>query len=134
VAPLALAAFGSPRQVLIAGAPALGLVVLSGVWDDYFFTLDHLLRVGVVTSGFALALVGARNRRQAETLVAQLRATREQLNLTLVALAEAVTVHDANGRLTFLNPAALTLLGLSSTEEALAADPGQVFWSFRGPP
>ncbi len=83
-------------------------------------------------TGFALALVGVRNRRQAETLVAQLRATREQLNLTLGALAEAVTVHDENGRLTLLNPAALRLLGLSSTEEALATDADQLLARFEG--
>ncbi len=130
VAPLALAAFGAPRQVLLAGAPALALVVLSGIWDHYFFTLDHLLRVGAVSAGFALALIGVRNRRQAEALVAQLRATREQLNLTLGALAEAVTVHDEDGRLTFLNPAALALLGLGSSEEALAAGASQVFERF----
>ncbi len=130
VAPLALAAFGAPRDVLIAGAPALALVMLSGVWDHYFLTPDHLLRVGVVSAGFALALIGVRNRRQAETLIAQLRATEAQLDLTLGALAEAVTVQDEDGRLRFVNPAALALLGLGSTDEALAAEPGAVFARF----
>ena len=130
LAPLALAASGTPRQVLIAGALALVLVVLSGIWDDYFLTLDHVLRVGVVSIGFVLGLVGARNRRRTEALVARLGATQEQLNLTLGALAEAVTVHDETGQLTFLNPAALGLFKQSSMEEALAADPSELFAPF----
>jgi len=59
-------------------------------------------------------------------LIAELRRTRQRLELILDALAEAVTVHDARGKLVYANGAAATLLGAESVDELLAAEPGEL--------
>jgi PAS domain S-box-containing protein len=46
------------------------------------------------------------------------------LRAALDSLAEAVTIHDADGRLVYLNDAAVGVMGASSAEEALAMEPG----------
>ena len=59
-------------------------------------------------------------------LIAELRRTRQRLERILGSLAEAVTVHDEDGRLVYANPAAATLLGAESIDELLAAEPGEL--------
>ncbi len=59
-------------------------------------------------------------------LIAELQRTRQRLERILGALAEAVTVHDENGKLVYANPAAAKLLGAESVEELLAAEPGEL--------
>ena len=49
-----------------------------------------------------------------------------RLDAILDALAEAVTVQDAEGRTVYANDAAVRLLGASSREEILAASPGDL--------
>jgi PAS domain S-box-containing protein len=56
-------------------------------------------------------------------LTSELTAAEEQLGLVLHALAEAVTVNDAAGRLVYVNPAAVALLGARDAEELISADP-----------
>jgi PAS domain S-box-containing protein len=62
----------------------------------------------------------------ATQLVAELQRTRLRLERILDALAEAVTVHDAAGRLIYANDAAVRLLGAASREEVLRAPPGEL--------
>jgi anti-sigma regulatory factor (Ser/Thr protein kinase)/PAS domain-containing protein len=57
-------------------------------------------------------------------LVAELRRTRARLERILGALTEAVTVHDAAGRIVFANDAAARLLGLAGVRDILDAAPG----------
>ena len=59
-------------------------------------------------------------------LITELRRTRERLERILDSLAEAVTVHDARGKLVYANGAAATLLGAESVDELLAAEPGEL--------
>ena len=59
-------------------------------------------------------------------LISELRRTRERLERILGVLAEAVTVHDEQGKLVYANAAAVTLLGAASVEELLAAEPGEL--------
>lgn len=59
-------------------------------------------------------------------LVSELQRTRSRLERILGALAEAVTVNDAHGNVVYANPAAARLLGASSVEEVLAAEPGEL--------
>ncbi len=63
-------------------------------------------------------------------IVAELQRTRRRLELILGALAEAVTVNDADGRVVYANPAAADLLGASSVGELLAAEPGELAQRF----
>ncbi len=59
-------------------------------------------------------------------LVGELQRTRLRLERILGALAEAVTVNDAGGRVVYANPAAARLLGAASVEELVAAEPGEL--------
>ena len=59
-------------------------------------------------------------------LITELRRTRGRLERILDSLAEAVTVHDARGKLVYANGAAATLLGAESVDELLAAEPGEL--------
>src|SRR3954447_9181011 len=118
VAPLGLALVGHTRDVAGVAALSVVLALLSGVWDEYLFSLDHLVRVIVVASGSAAAVFAARARTRAEGLVDELRTTRERLDRILGALSEAVTVQDADGGIVFANPAALKLMGLSRIDTA----------------
>ena len=63
-------------------------------------------------------------------LISELRRTRERLERILGVLAEAVTVHDEQGKLVYANAAAVTLLGAESVEELLAAEPGELAGRF----
>ena len=59
-------------------------------------------------------------------LISELQRTRERLERILDALAEAVTVNDAHGRVVYANEAAVELLGAESVDELLAAEPGEL--------
>lgn len=140
IAPLALAIFDSPRRVLMVAILAVGFGLASGVWDHSFLTLDHVVRMTVISVGAALGVIAARARADAELarrdaeaararsgqLVDELRVTRERLDHTLGSLAAAVTVHDDEGKTVYANKAAADLLGLDSVEQVLAAEPGEL--------
>jgi serine phosphatase RsbU (regulator of sigma subunit) len=71
----------------------------------------------------ALALDNVRLRAVAE-------ATQRRLDGILGALAEAVTVQGPDGRLVYVNKAAVELLGFSTAEEVLACEPGEIIDRF----
>ncbi len=71
----------------------------------------------------ALALDNAR-------LFSELRRVERRLDAMLVTLAEAITVTDEHGRMTFANQAAADLLGVASPEELTTADPADVMGRF----
>ena len=71
----------------------------------------------------ALALANAQ-------LVGRLSATQERLDGILGALAEAVTVHDAEGRILYANQAAADLIGVAGVGDLLAAEPGELVARF----
>ena len=80
-----------------------------------------------------LALLSARARESAmlaraltEDARREADAARERLDVMLGSLAEAVTVHDADGQTIYANDAAVRLLGAGSLEEVLAARPGEL--------
>ena len=56
-------------------------------------------------------------------LTSELSEAEERFGLVLHALAEAVTMNDAAGRLVYVNPAAVELLGAHSADELVSADP-----------
>jgi PAS domain S-box-containing protein len=59
-------------------------------------------------------------------LISELQRTRQRFERILGALAEAVTVHDARGKLVYANAAAARLLGAESIDELLTAEPGEL--------
>jgi len=63
-------------------------------------------------------------------LLGELRRTHRRLERILAALAEAVTVQDASGRMVYANEAAARLLGASSPEEVLRASPEELMGRF----
>jgi PAS domain-containing protein len=82
-----------------------------------------------------LELIGAIAGRAASglarvQLVAQLERTRRRLEGILDVLAEAVTVHDAAGRLVYANDAAVRLLGSTDRDDVLRAEPGALVERF----
>jgi PAS domain S-box-containing protein len=84
-------------------------------------------RAGEADEGYARVLAGrvALVVANAE-LIAELTSTRERLDRTLGALAEAVTVQAPDGQMIYVNDAALRLLGAGSREEVLASAPGEL--------
>jgi serine phosphatase RsbU (regulator of sigma subunit)/PAS domain-containing protein len=56
-------------------------------------------------------------------LYGELRRTRDELEAILAGVADAVTVQDASGRLTYANDAAARLLGFDHAADLLAAEP-----------
>ena len=131
--PLALAIVERPRPVALLAGLATALAIASGVWNDVFFNFGHLTRSVVVAVGSALAVLSAqartglyRSRSQAVAARKQAEATGRRLDAILRALAEAVTVHDANGKVVYANEAAVKLLGAESLDEVLAAEPGEL--------
>jgi GAF domain-containing protein len=76
---------------------------------------------------FAELLIGRAGLALANTqLVGRLTATQRRLDGILRALAEAVTVHDAHGRIEYANEAAARLLGLPGVHAVLAAAPSEL--------
>jgi serine phosphatase RsbU (regulator of sigma subunit)/PAS domain-containing protein len=76
---------------------------------------------------FAELLIGRAGLALANAqLVNRMTATQRRLDGILGALAEAVTVHDANGRVEYANHAAAKLLGLPGVHAVLTAQPGEL--------
>jgi anti-sigma regulatory factor (Ser/Thr protein kinase)/PAS domain-containing protein len=59
-------------------------------------------------------------------LIAEVARTRRRFEGILDVLAEAVTVHDAEGRVVYANRAAVALLGAESLDEVLRAAPAEL--------
>ena len=128
--PLALALVERPRAVAVVAGIALALAVFSGVWDDQFFTFGHLLRIGIVAVGGALAVLSAQARSDLTGSRGHAQATGRQLDAILGVLAEAVTVNDEQGNVVYANEAAARLLGAESTDEVVNAKPGELATRF----
>jgi serine phosphatase RsbU (regulator of sigma subunit) len=84
---------------------------------------DELAFLELLAGRAALAIANAQ-------LVARLTATQRRLDGILETLAEAVTVHDARGKVVFANPAAAELLGMPDVASVLAAEPSELFGRF----
>jgi PAS domain S-box-containing protein len=96
---------------------ALGVLSLGVGRSGRRFGAPELAFADLLAGRAALALANAQ-------LVLRLSAAQRRLDGILGALAEAVTVHDAAGRIVYANEAAAAVAGLASVEEMLAAEPG----------
>lgn len=70
-------------------------------------------------------------REQSDRDAAELRRSRDQLNLILRSINEGVTAQDTHGRLVFANDAAAQLCGLSSGQAMIEAEPQEIFAGFQ---
>jgi PAS domain S-box-containing protein len=82
-------------------------------------TEQWLELVGAIAERAASALGGAQ-------LVNELERTRRRFEGILDVLAEAVAVSDAEGRLVYVNQAAVALFGAASRAELMRAQPGEL--------
>ncbi len=62
LAPLLTGIIGTPRDVLVVGAVAIALAMLSGLWHENFGAFAYVQRIFVVTAVSFLAVVAARGR------------------------------------------------------------------------
>ncbi|MEA2445682.1 MAG: hypothetical protein QOJ12_2974, partial [Thermoleophilales bacterium] len=131
--PLALALVELPGRVALVATVALALAVASGTWNVDLVSWGHVVRCMIVAVGGALAVISAQARaglassqREAVDARAAAEATGRRLDAILGALAEAVTVHDERGKLVYANDAAARLLGATSVDEVLSAEPGEL--------
>jgi PAS domain S-box-containing protein len=131
--PLVLAVIGQEREVAITGAVGVAVAIGSTWWNDVAGTGQSIYRIGFFTVFAVLAVVAARARERAtalaarnETLATELRGTEARLDGILGSLGEAVTVHDERGKTVYVNDAAVRLLGSSSAEDVLGAEPGEL--------
>ena len=103
-------------------APAAARSARSGsasARPDGAYGPDELAFAELLIGRAGLALANAQ-------LVDRLTATQRRLDGILGALAEAVTVHDAGGRIEYANEAAARLLGLPGVHAVLTAEPGEL--------
>jgi PAS domain S-box-containing protein len=136
--PLVLAVIGQEREVAITGAAAIAVAIGSTWWNDTTGTGQTIYRIGFFSVFAALAVVAARARARAtaladanEGLATALQGTQARLDGILGSLGEAVTVHDERGKTVYVNDAAVDLLGCSSIEEVLEAEPGELAQRFQ---
>ena len=88
-------------------------------------------RYGPAELAFAELLVGRAGLALANAqLVSRLTATQQRLDGIFSALAEAVTVQGATGRIEYANPAAAALLGLPGVHAVLTAEPSDLIGRF----
>ena len=123
---LALALAERARPVAAVSFVAVVLAIASGAWNDDMFELGYFLRLAIVAIGAALAVMSAQARTAVHGARAGAEATGRRLDAILGSLAEAVTVHDEEGRTVYANEAAVKLLGAESLDEVLTAEPGEL--------
>jgi PAS domain S-box-containing protein len=128
--PFGLAIIGTQRETAIAAAVAFAVGIGSLWWNEPVTTGQGIYRVVFYGLVALLTVIAARAREQATTLAIDLEATQTRLDGILGSLGEAVTVHDEKGRTVYANAAAARLLGCSSVEEVMTAEPGMLAEKF----
>ena len=127
---LALAIVERARPVAVVALMAIVLAVASGAWNDDGLEFGWFLRLAIVAIGGTLAVLSAQARTSVHGARAAAEATGRRLDAILGSLAEAVTVHDDEGRTVYANEAAVKLLGAESIDEVLSAQPGELAGRF----
>jgi PAS domain S-box-containing protein len=102
---------------------SLGTVTLVTAWSKRRYTDDDVHFAQVLANRIALALDNA-------GLFSDLESVERRLDAVMSMINEAVAVHDASGRLVYVNDASARWLGFSSPEEALEAEPWELLGRF----
>ena len=131
--PLVLAVIGQEREVAVCGVVAIAVAIGSTWWNDTTGTGQTIYRISFFTVFAALAVVASRARERAtalaganQQLATELHGTQARLDGILGSLGEAVTVHDEHGKTVYVNDAAVSLLGSTTVDEVLEAEPGEL--------
>jgi PAS domain S-box-containing protein len=122
--PFGLAIFGTQRETAITAAVAFAIGIGSLFWNDASSTGQSAYRIVFYGLVALLTVIAARAREKATGLAIDLEGTQMRLDSILGSLGEAVTVHDERGKTVYANAAAARLLGCTSVEEVLTAEPG----------
>jgi len=130
VVPLVLVVLGREREVAITGALAVAIAIGSIWWNETTTTEQTIFRLVFFAVVAVVAVVAARARERATALATRLQATDARLDGILGSLGEAVTVHDEQGRTVYVNDAAVELLGSTSADDVLRAEPGELAGRF----
>jgi PAS domain-containing protein len=131
--PLSVALSAGSRETALVAALAVPLAIAVGVTSNTGTTARWILATAGVAGGGGLAvwLAGLRTRAQEQAdRLAALTLVEHQLTSALGALGEAVTVTEGDGRIVYVNQAAVELLRADSAEELLTAGPGEVMSRF----
>ena len=102
---------------------SLGTVTLVTAWSKRRYTDDDVRFAQVLANRVALALDNA-------GLFSDLESVERRLDTVMSMIDEAVAVHDASGRLVYVNDAAALWLGFSSPDEVLEAGPRELLGRF----
>ncbi|HUB73014.1 MAG TPA: SpoIIE family protein phosphatase [Solirubrobacteraceae bacterium] len=108
---------------LVARGRTLGALSVLRLGESAPYRAEDLELAVELARRAAMAIDNAR-------LFAQVRGVEQRLEAVLVNLAEAITLMDRDGRMVFANQAAAELLGASSPQELMAAEPGSVMARF----
>jgi PAS domain S-box-containing protein len=109
---------------LLARERTLGAISTLRLGDGGAYGSEDMDLVCELARRAALAIDNAR-------LYSRLRAVEQRLEAVLVNLAEAITVMDERGQMVFANQAAADLLGASTPEELMSAQPGTIMPRFQ---
>jgi PAS domain S-box-containing protein len=112
-----------PRPTAAVSAYAIAVGIALGVPIDELGSVDHAVRVAVLT---AICLVAV----WAADLAERLRRSHDQLEAILDNVADGVTAQEPGGRLVFANRAAVNAVGLGSAEEMMEAPRDEVVGRF----
>ena len=133
VVSLAVALRADARDTAIVAALAVPLTVAVALTANTGTTGRWVVAISCVAAAGILAVWLAELRVRAETQarrVRELSQVERELNSALGALGEAVTVTGDDGRMVYVNQAAVELLRAESAAELIGADPGRVMERF----
>jgi PAS domain S-box-containing protein len=122
LAPLALALTGARRATAIVAGFAFALALGSGAWNDLLWMQRWFVGLLVTGAGGLIAVLFADRIALARTnveLTTDLSDAERRFEAIVAGLPDAVTVRDDDGRLVYVNDAAVELLG--ATRDRLTA-------------
>jgi PAS domain S-box-containing protein len=111
---------------LVARGRTLGAIAFASAESGRVYAGDDLALAVELSGRAAMAVDNARLYARAGEAEREARTSHYQLQAILGGVADAVTAQDASGRLVYANDAAARLVGLSSAQELLEANPAEM--------
>ena len=130
VGPLLAAARSTPRTTVAVAAVALALALAVALTSGKLSTTEDGLGLVVVAVGGGLAVWIAALRTGIEEAEREQHSAREELQVMLGAVADAITAQDRSGRVVYANEAAARSMGFSSPEDLLRTPPAELLGRF----
>jgi PAS domain S-box-containing protein len=130
LAALLAAARATPRATALVTAVAIAVSLVVGALTGMLDELDDWLLVVVVALVGAMATWIATLRAGTEAAERSQHASRDELQVMLESVADAITAQDATGRLVYANDAAVRSMGFASREEMLSLPTAELLGRF----